>query len=84
MNIYTFRKKLAKIVIFFRYTAHLGLGVLLYLYSITVRSAAPQTTLWGGPGPRIEPGTGDLEARTLTNRPPHLLNCNLLIFMNTF
>ena len=23
---------------------------------ITVRSAAPQTTLWGGPGLRIEPG----------------------------
>ena len=33
---------------------------------------APQTTLWGGPGPRIEHGTGDLEARTLTTRPPHL------------
>ena len=25
----------------------------------TVRSATPQTTLWGGPGPRLEPGTGD-------------------------
>ena len=36
-------------------------------------SAAPQTTLWGGLGPRFEPGTGDLEARTLTTRPPHLL-----------
>ena len=36
-------------------------------------SATPQTTLWGCPGPRIEPGMGDLEARTLTTRPPHLL-----------
>ena len=34
-------------------------------YSITVRPAAPQTTLWGSPGPRLEPGTGDLEAGTL-------------------
>ena len=25
------------------------------LYIITVWSAAPQTTLWGGPGPRFEP-----------------------------
>ena len=36
-------------------------------------SAAPQTTLWGGPKPRFEPGTGDVEAGTLTTRPPHLL-----------
>ena len=43
------------------------------LYSITVRSVAPQTTLWGGPGPSIEPGTDDLVARTLTTRPPDLL-----------
>ena len=37
-----------------------------YLYSTyysTMRSAAPQTTLWGGPGPRFEPGTGDLRDR---------------------
>ena len=44
-----------------------------YLYSITVRSAAPQTSLWGGPRPRFEPGKGDLEAGTLTARPPLLL-----------
>ena len=55
--------------IFFRFTALLGLGYfILYLYSITVWSAAPQTSLWGGPGARFEsgtrfePGTGDLEA----------------------
>ena len=53
-----------------RYTAHLGLGLILYLYSITVGSAAPQATLWGGLGPRFKLGTGDLEARTLTTRPP--------------
>ena len=30
--------------------------------------------MWEGPpGPRFEPGTGDLEAETLTTRPPHLL-----------
>ena len=36
-----------------------------YLYSITVWSAAPQTTLWGGPEPRFEPGPGGQEAGTL-------------------
>ena len=30
--------------------------VLHYLYSIKVRSAAPQNTLWGGPAPIFEPG----------------------------
>ena len=39
--------------------------LLYYLYSITVRSAAPQTTLWGGPGPTFEPGPGGPEAGTL-------------------
>ena len=43
--------------------AHLGL-VLLLLYCIcrvlTVRSAAPQAPLWGGPMPRFETGTGGL------------------------
>ena len=55
---------------YFRFTAHIGLGLILYLYSITVGSAAPQATLWGGLGPRFKLGTGDLEARTLTTRPP--------------
>ena len=40
---------------------------------LAVRSAASQTTLWGGLGPRFEPRTGGLEAGTLTTRPPHLL-----------
>ena len=35
-----------------------------YLYSITVRSAAPQTALSGGPGPRFKPGTGSLYCRS--------------------
>ena len=39
--------------------------LLYYSYNITVWSAAPQTTLWGGPGPRFEPGTGGPEAGTL-------------------
>ena len=50
------------------------LGLVHYLYSITVQSAAPQTALWGGPGLRFEAGTGDLEAWTVTTRLPHLLN----------
>ena len=45
--------------------------LLLILNSITVRSAAPQTSLRGGPGPRFEPETGDLEAGTVTTRPLH-------------
>ena len=36
-----------------------------YLYSIIVWSAAPKTTLWGGPGPRFEPGPDGPEAGTL-------------------
>ena len=32
-----------------------------------------ETTLWEGPGPRFEPGTGDLAAETLTTSPPHLI-----------
>ena len=36
--------------------------LLYYLYSITARTAAPQTILWGGPGPRFEPGPGGPEA----------------------
>ena len=45
-----------------------------YLFSITVWSAAPQTTLRGGPWPRFKPGPGDLEAGTLATRPPLLLS----------
>ena len=45
------------IYIFFWFTAHLGLGFLkIYLNSIPVRSAAPQTTLCGGPGRESNPG----------------------------
>ena len=69
---------------YFRFTAHRGLEffntlviqykvLLLQYYSITVWSAAPQITLWGCPEPRFEPRTGDLEAETITTRPPHLL-----------
>ena len=47
--------------------------LLHYFYSITVWSAASQTTLWGGPIPRFEPGTTSLEAGTLTFRPPHFI-----------
>ena len=38
--------------------------ILYYLYSITVCSAAPQITLWRGPGPRSEHGPGGPEAGT--------------------
>ena len=60
----------------FLLTAHQGLVFYLYLYLYntvcTALCAAPQTTLWGGPGTRFEPGTGGIVAGTLTNRPPHL------------
>ena len=56
--------------IFFFCTVYQGLGFyyFYYFFSITGWSAAPQTTLRGGPGPGFEPGTGDLEAGTLTTR----------------
>ena len=41
----------------------------------------PQTTLWGGPRPRFEPGMGDLEKETLTTWPQHLLFFVLNIFL---
>ena len=34
-----------------------------------VRFATPQTTLWGGPGPRFEPGTGGPEALNSKEHP---------------
>ena len=40
-------------------------------------SAAPETTLWGGPRPRFEPRTGDPEAETLTTIDHHT---SLMIF----
>ena len=43
-------------------------ALLHYMYSITVWSAAPQTTLWRGPGPRFN-------RPKLINRLPHLLEC---------
>ena len=50
---------------------------MLYLYSITVWSAAPQTTLRGGPGPRFEYETSDPDHYC---RPPHLLK-KIYIFL---
>ena len=51
------------------FTACRGLGVLLlYCTVLTVRSAAPQTTPWGGNGPRLENGQGG-QAGALTTRP---------------
>ena len=38
---------------------------IIQYYSFTMWSAAPQTTLWGGPGPRFEPVPGGPEAGTL-------------------
>ena len=59
---------------FSRFSAHLGVEFyILFVQYYSVICRPSQTTLWGGPGPRFEPGTGDLEARTLTTRPPHLL-----------
>ena len=59
--------------IFLFFKAYRGLWfLLLYCTVLTVRSAAPQTTLWGGNGPRLENGQGG-QAGALTTRPPHLL-----------
>ena len=59
--------------------------LLYYLYSITVCSAAPQTTLRGGPGARFEPGPGGPEAGTLPqdllSRPTHLQVQNFQTFV---
>ena len=65
-------------IFFFFFDLFMGVLFLIFLYSITVSSAAPQTTLWGGPGPRFKPGPGCPEAGTLpldhhTSLPPHLL-----------
>ena len=57
-----------KLIFFIIYTLPRPRVLLHYLYSIKVRYAAPQTTLWGGPGPRFEPGTGDLETLRLKKR----------------
>ena len=65
---------------FLRFTVNRGLGFLIhYLYSIKVWSAAPQTTLWGGPGPRYEPGTGGSSGRN-ANWPPHLQTSKYLCY----
>ena len=68
----------------FLFTAHQGLGtgtVLLItvldmyctLHDIHGAICRSSDALWGGPaGPRYEPRTDDLEAGTLTTRPPHL------------
>ena len=46
-----------------------------YLYNITVWSSATLRPHCGQPpGPKLEPGTGGLEAGTQPTRPPHLLN----------
>ena len=39
-------------------TANQGLVLYFICTVFTERSAAPQTTLWRGPWPRFEPGTG--------------------------
>ena len=38
------------------FTAHQGLVFYFLIFTLlTVQSAAPQTALWGGPGPKLEP-----------------------------
>ena len=59
-------------IFFFRFTAHLGLGfntLFVEYYSVICR---PSDHTVGGPrGPRFEPGTVDLEARTLITMDHH-------------
>ena len=45
-----------------------GFYYFLQYYSVICR---PSDHTVGSPRPRFEPGTGDLEAGTLTTRPPH-------------
>ena len=62
-------------IFFYRLTADRGLGfntLFLQYYSAICRPSV-HTVGRPGPGPRSEPGMGDLEADTLTTRPPHLL-----------
>ena len=62
-------------------TALWGLEILLYyLYSITVWSAVPQTPLWGGPSPKIEPGWS-INVGTLTTRSPLLLFSQMRVWI---
>ena len=51
--------------------AYSFITLLIQCYNVVCR---PSNHTVGGPGPRFEPKTGDLEAGTLTTRPPpHLL-----------
>ena len=64
---------------FFRSTSYCSIIVLYYfiLYITSNYSAlccSSDCTLWGGPATRFKPGTGGLEALTLTSRPPHPLD----------
>ena len=61
------------------FTAYRDLGLSFQLYSITVWSAAPQTTLSGGPAPTFESGMGGLIAGPLNTRPPHLQSLGLTV-----
>ena len=60
---------------FFRFTAHRGLGFLFFnilFYTVLQCDLTPLRPHCGEaprPGTRLEPGTGDLEAGTLTSRP---------------
>ena len=68
------------------YSPPIGLGfntLCVQYYSVICRPSDHTV------GPRFEPGTGDLEARTLTTRPPHLLldhhtSFNLVLFYVTY
>ena len=56
---------LIKLQLFFFTYSQQGIVFHYLIFTIlTARAAAPQTALWGGPRPRFEPGTGDLEAET--------------------
>ena len=45
--------------------------LLIQYYSVICHPSKAQTTLWVGPGPRFEPGMGNLEAGTLTTIDHH-------------
>ena len=63
------------IFIFLFFCSPLRLRIFTLFVQYFVRSAAPQTALWGDPMPDRDSNTGPacLEAGTLTTRPPHLL-----------
>ena len=68
--------------LFFRFTAHLGLEIYTLFVQFYSASCRPSDHTVGRPGAENRTWVGDLEARTLTTRPPHLLTKFFVTFNN--